>query len=82
MLAFHLEGRPLAPDTDIEALAEAVNGYSASDLRFLVDEAARDALRRRQPISFESFRSAMARIQPSVTSEIEAQYQSIEQRGF
>ena len=82
MLAFHLEGRPLAPDTDIERLAEAVNGYSASDLRFLVDEAARDALRRRQPISIDSFQFAMARIQPSVTSEIEAQYQSIEQRGF
>jgi transitional endoplasmic reticulum ATPase len=82
MLAFHLEGRPLAPDTDIEALAETVNGYSASDLRFLVDEAARDALRIRQPISSQSFKSAMARIQPSVTSEIEAQYQSIEQRGF
>jgi transitional endoplasmic reticulum ATPase len=82
MLAFHLEGRPLAPDTDIEALAETLNGYSASDLRFLVDEAARDALRTRQPISSEFFQSAMARIQPSVTSEIEAQYQSIEQRGF
>jgi hypothetical protein len=82
MLAFHLEGRPLAPDTDIEALAQTVNGYSASDLRFLVDEAARDALRTRQPISGESFQSAMTRIQPSVTSEIEAQYQSIEQRGF
>jgi DNA-binding GntR family transcriptional regulator len=47
-----------------------------------VDEAARDALRIRRPISGESFQSAMARIQPSVTSEIEAQYQSIEQRGF
>jgi len=82
MLNFHLEGRPLAPDTDIEILAETLNGYSASDLRFLVDEAARDALRIRRPISGESFQSAMARIQPSVTSEIEAQYQSIEQRGF
>jgi len=82
MLTFHLEGRPLAPDTDIEALAETLSGYSASDLRFLVDEAARDALRVRQPISIESFQSAMARIQPSVTSEIEVQYQSIEQRGF
>ncbi len=81
MLALHLEGRPLAADFDVAALAEALEGYSASDIRFLVDEAARDALKRRQDITNESFRSAMARIQPSVTPEIEAQYRSIEQRG-
>lgn len=55
---------------------------SASDLRFLVDEAARDALRIRRPISGQSFQSAIARIQPSVTSAIEAQCQAIEQGGF
>jgi SpoVK/Ycf46/Vps4 family AAA+-type ATPase len=82
MLALHLEGRPVAADFDVRALAEALEGYSASDIRFLVDEAARDALQRREDIASESFRSAMARVQPSVTSEIEAQYRSIEQRGF
>jgi AAA+ superfamily predicted ATPase len=82
MLALHLEGRPVAAAFDVRALAEALEGYSASDIRFLVDEAARDALKRRQDITSESFRSAMVGIQPSVTSEIETQYQSIEQRGF
>ena len=82
MLALHLEGRPVAADFDVGALAESLEGYSASDIRFLVDEAARDALRRGQDINSESFRSAMARVQPSVTPEIEARYQSIEQRGF
>jgi SpoVK/Ycf46/Vps4 family AAA+-type ATPase len=60
----------------------SLEGYSASDIRFLVDEAARDALKRRQDITSESFRSAMAGIQPSVTSDIETLYQSIEQRGL
>jgi ATP-dependent 26S proteasome regulatory subunit len=82
MLALHLEGRPVATDLDLGTLAEALEGYSASDIRFLVDEAARDALRRTQDITHESFRSAMTRVQPSVTPEIEAQYRSIEQRGF
>lgn len=82
MLALHLEGRPVAAEFDLGVLAEALEGYSASDIRFLVDEAARDALRRAQDITHESFRSAMARVQPSVTPEIEAQYRSIEQRGF
>jgi transitional endoplasmic reticulum ATPase len=82
MLGLHLEGRPVATDLDLGTLAEALEGYSASDIRFLVDEAARDALRRTQDITHESFRSAMTRVQPSVTPEIEDQYRSIEQRGL
>lgn len=82
MLAFHLEGRPIGSDLDIGLLAEALDGYSASDLRFLIDEAARDALRGAQDISQDSFRTAMARVHPSVTQEIEIQYRSITQRGF
>ena len=82
MLALHLEGRPVAADFELGVLADVLEGYSASDIRFLVDEAARAALRTAQDISHESFRSAMARVQRSVTPEIEAQYRSIEQRGF
>jgi ATP-dependent 26S proteasome regulatory subunit len=82
MLAFHLQGRPVAPDLAVNLLADTLGGYSASDLQFLVDEAARDALKKHLPISMESFVSAMEKIQASVTSEVEAQYQSIEQRGF
>jgi SpoVK/Ycf46/Vps4 family AAA+-type ATPase len=63
-------------------LAGALDGYSANDIRFLVDQAARDALKKRQDITSESFRYAMAKIQPSVTAEIEAQYQSSEQKAF
>jgi AAA+ superfamily predicted ATPase len=82
MLALHLAGRPVATDFDIDALAEALDCYSASDLRFLVDEAARYALKNGQDITNESFRSAIERVQPSVTPEIEAKHNSIEQRGF
>ena len=81
MLALHLEGRPVAADFDLGALAEVLDCYSASDIRFLVDEAARAALKNRQDITQESFHMAMGGIQPSVTTEIEAQYQSVEQRG-
>jgi SpoVK/Ycf46/Vps4 family AAA+-type ATPase len=82
MLAFHLRGRPVASDLPVDLLAETLGGYSASDLQFLVNEAARSALKKRVPISMESFVSAMERIQASVTPEIEAQYQNVEQRGF
>jgi transitional endoplasmic reticulum ATPase len=68
MLALHLEGRPLARKLDYGALAKATEFYSASDLRFLVDEAARDALSKKQNINNESFLSAMTKIQPSVNA--------------
>ena len=81
MLAFHLVGRPGAESLNLIALSEALAGYSASDLRFLIDEAARDALSRNQEITAESFRFAMGKTQPSITSDLEAQYRSIQQRG-
>jgi AAA+ superfamily predicted ATPase len=82
MLILHLAGRPLSDELDPEQLAEALAGYSASDLRFLVDEAAREALLSNMPISTEAFNQAMARITPSIPPELELQYQSIEQRGL
>jgi transitional endoplasmic reticulum ATPase len=81
MLALHLKGRPVARGLDLLALANSLDCYSASDIRFLVDEAARDALKKRQEIAGDSFLTAMSQVQPSIPATIEAQYRSIEQRG-
>ena len=82
MLALHLAGRPVEANTDLAALAADLEGYSASDIQFLVDEAAREAMKANEEISIKAFRSAMNKIRPSVTPEIEQQYRSIEQRGM
>ena len=82
MLLLHLSNRPIAEGFDVSRIVDQLQGYSASDLRFLVDEAARDALLRKAPISSESFERAMSRIIASVPAEIELQYQSISQRGL
>lgn len=82
MLLLHLWNRPLNDDFDVEQIANQLQGYSASDLKFLVDEAARDALQRRTPISAESFQRAMTRIVASIPPESEMQYQTIAQRGL
>jgi AAA+ superfamily predicted ATPase len=81
MLLLHLSNRPLSDQLDVSDLAKQLLGYSASDLRFLVDEAARDALSKQTPISTESFQNAMRKITPSIPAELELQYQSIAQRG-
>jgi ATP-dependent 26S proteasome regulatory subunit len=82
MLDFYLKGRPSVPDLSIKNLAETLGGYSASDLEVLVNEAARIALKEREPISMKSFVIAMERIPASVTADVEEQYQDIEQRGL
>ncbi len=81
MLALHLERRPVAKGLDLGMLAKALAHYSASDLRFLVDQAARDAFSKREDIGAGSFAVAMERIQPSVPPHVEREYRSIEQRG-
>ena len=81
MLALHLQGRPVAADVDLTLLALMLEGYSASDLRFLVDEAARESLKLRQEITNASFATARTRVRPSITPEVESQSRSIEERG-
>jgi hypothetical protein len=82
MLLLHLKSRPAARDLDLDRLASALDHYSASDIRFIVDEAARNALRAAQEITNDSFQDAMRRLRPSVPAEVEAQYRTIDQRGL
>jgi transitional endoplasmic reticulum ATPase len=79
MLLLHLSNRTLSDQLDVSDLAKQLLGYSASDLRFLADEAARDALSKQTPISTESFQNAMRKITPSIPVEVELQYQSFAQ---
>jgi ATP-dependent 26S proteasome regulatory subunit len=58
MLRFHLYGRRQCDGIDVTALAEMLPGYSASDLKVLVDEAARRARKARRPISEDDLRTA------------------------
>jgi len=82
MVLLHLSKRPVSGGFDARELALRLHGYSASDLRFLVDEAARDAMMRGVLISLDSFDRAMKKIAPSISAEIELQYQSVAQRGL
>jgi hypothetical protein len=81
MLALHLKARPLSSTLELAPLARALTGYSASDLKFLVDEAARSAFANRTEIGEEDFTTAMSKIRPSVPLELEEQYRSIDERG-
>jgi transitional endoplasmic reticulum ATPase len=81
MLALHLQGRPVARGLDLAELAQQLNGYSASDIRFLVDEASREAMHDGHDIDRASFGAAVARVHASVTADVEATFRGIDQRG-
>lgn len=81
MLALHLRGRPTASGLDLADLAQHLNGYSASDIRFLVDEASREAMHGGRDIDRSAFGAALGRVPPSVTPDVEAAFRGIDQRG-
>ncbi len=82
MLRFHLYGRKQCEGIDVVALGETLAGYSASDLKLLVDEAARRARKARVAISEEHLRaSARDLVPPSVTARDELRFLAFGQRG-
>ena len=59
MLAYHLDGRPLSGDLCLDEIAKATQGRSASDIKFLVDEAARLALQADADVGTEHLLNAV-----------------------
>ena len=77
MLAYHLDGRPLiAPDVPQE-FARMIEGlgYSASDVKVLVEEASKLAMRDRAAITCCHLqRAAAERVPPSISNETQELY--------
>jgi SpoVK/Ycf46/Vps4 family AAA+-type ATPase len=81
MLEFHLRDRPVEPSIDTAGIAAVLEGYAASDLRLLVDEAARMALKQPEPISTATLLAALKRVPPSITEGDVARYSAFRSRG-
>lgn len=75
MLAHHLRGRYMSPDLNTDALVNQLSGYSASDLKLLVDEASKLAFKSDEAIGEKHLAAARSIVSPSVSSEDEARYQ-------
>jgi transitional endoplasmic reticulum ATPase len=67
MLKLYLKNRPVANAIDFTNLAELMDGYVSSDIKFLVNEASRLALKDRVKISVEHFEIILKQHQPSVS---------------
>lgn len=66
LFEFHFEGRPVS-GLDFDMLAASTDGYVASDIAFIVNEAARDALTSRESVRPSHVASVISRTSPSVS---------------
>ncbi len=82
MLRLHLKNRPIDDAIDLTGFSKQLIGYSASDIKFLVDEAARLAMRTESHIGTETLKQVMSKIPASITNEIELRFQAFTQRGL
>src|SRR5579863_7313882 len=63
ILGVHAKGKPLAPDVDLQGVAESTPGFSGADLANLVNEAALSATRKgRENIAADDFAEAFDKI--------------------
>jgi transitional endoplasmic reticulum ATPase len=81
ILRIHTRRVPLAPDVDLEKLADTTNGYTGADLEALVREAVMLALREKleaREVSMKYFLEALKIVKPSLSEDIMEKYQNIE----
>lgn len=82
LLRFFLEERPVTAGFDSEAMAKKLVHYSCSDIRLLVDEASRFALKEEaESITELHFAKALKIIPPSIDPLLLMQYRRFQSRG-
>lgn len=79
MFKLHLEGRPCG-EIDAERLAELTDGYIASDIAYIVNDAAMGAAFSDQPITQQLLETTIASIHPSISKEVINSYENLRQK--
>ena len=81
ILGIHTKSMPLAGDVDLDSLAERSPRFTGADLEDLVRRAGMFALRgsiEAREVTMAEFERALAETRPSVTPEMETEYEQIE----
>ncbi|MDM8552859.1 AAA family ATPase [Desulfobacterales bacterium HSG2] len=76
MFRLYLKDRPVDSDVDFERLAELSENYVSSDVKFMVNEASRNALKERAEISQKHLEEVIKSIPPSVSQNQIRQYEA------
>lgn len=76
MFKLHLNGRPCS-EIDAERLAELTDGYIASDIAYIVNDAAMGAAFSDQPITQKLLEETITGIHPSISKEVVSSYENL-----
>ena len=79
----HLAGMPLAKDVDVAELVTKTEGYVGADIEAVCREAAMFELRKdfkAKQIKMKSFESAMDKVRPSASKEIQEAYAELQEK--
>lgn len=79
MFIIHLDGRPCG-DLDMEHLAELTDGYIASDIAYIVNDAAMGAAFSDKPITQQLLEETISSIHPSLSKEVVNNYENLRQK--
>ena len=79
MFRIHLDGRP-CEDLDMEHLAELTDGYIASDIAYIVNDAAMGAAFSDKPITQQLLEETISSIHPSLSKEVVNSYENLHQK--
>lgn len=77
MFALYLKNRPASSDIDIDKLAELTEGYIASDIAYIVNDAAMSAAYARVPITGEHLMTSLSNTSSSLKTEVMETYERI-----
>ena len=79
MFKLHLSGRP-CEGIDAEQLADMTDGYIASDIAYIVNDAAMGAAYSDQPITQQLLETTIGSIRPSLSKEVISSYENLRQK--
>ena len=80
MFKMYLAKRPTTDDVNIDEYAQKTEGYIASDIAFIVNDAAMTAAFSRNPISHSLMCTAISNIKPSLQKEVIEEYTHIKNK--
>ena len=78
MFKMYLAKRPTTEDVNVDEYAKMTDGYIASDIAFIVNDAAMTAAFTHKPISHDLMCTSISNIKPSLQKEVLEEYKQIE----
>lgn len=77
MFSLYLKKRPVSSEINVDKLAELTEGYIASDIAYIVNDAAMSAAYARVPITEDLLMTSLSNTSPSLKKEVMETYERI-----